>query len=178
MSIRVNGRDVEIRRATDADVPVLLTFIRAMGAFEHLTVTATEESLRASLLGEDPAAHALLIVVDGTPAGYVTYYYTFASMQGMRALWLDDLYLDADYRNLGIGQAVMAYLADLAVRRGCGRFEWIVIDSNTNAIAMYRKLGATIYTNWHICRLTGDALARVAASHSPPNPDVGLGPES
>src|SRR5918995_1514967 len=92
MILAVNGIDVELREGTIADVPLLLTFIRAMAAFEKLTVTATEESLRAALFGEAPAARVLLAFVNGDPVAYATYFFTFATMVGKRGLWLDDLF--------------------------------------------------------------------------------------
>jgi GNAT superfamily N-acetyltransferase len=103
---------------------VLLEFIRAMAAVEKLTVSATEDSLRAALFGEAPAAHALLAFVGSTPIAYCTYCFTFATMVGKRVLWLDDLFVDPAFRGKGMGQALMAYLANIAVQNQCGRFEW------------------------------------------------------
>jgi GNAT superfamily N-acetyltransferase len=162
MLLVVNGIDVELRAGTIADVPVLLTFIRAMAAFEKLPVTATEESLRAALFGEAPAAHTLLAFVNGHPVAYATYFFTFATMEGKRGLWLDDLFVDTAFRGKGIGQALMAYLADVAIQNQCGRFEWMVLDWNEAAIGFYERLGATVLPEWRICRLAEGQLASVA----------------
>jgi GNAT superfamily N-acetyltransferase len=162
MLLHVNGIDVDVRDGTINDVPLLLSFFRAMAAFEKLTVSATEESLRAALFGDAPAARTLLAFVDGTPVGYVVYFFTFSTMVGKRGLWLEDLFIDPALRGKGIGQALMAYLARIALQNECGRFEWSVLDWNESAIRFYERLGATVLENWRICRLDGTQLSAVA----------------
>ncbi len=163
MILVANNIEVEVRAGTPADVPLLLAFIYAMAAFERLTVSATKESLRAALFGEAPAAHTLLAFVDGRPIAYATYFFTFETMIGKRGLWLDDLFIDAAFRGKGIGQAMMAYLADIAVQNQCGRFEWMVLDWNESAIRFYKRLGATLLDDWRICRLDETQLSGVAS---------------
>jgi GNAT superfamily N-acetyltransferase len=162
MILVVNDVEVELRDGTIADVPLLLSFIRSMAAFEKLTVTATEESLRAALFGEAPAARVLLAFVHGEPVAYATYFFTFASMVGKRGLWLDDLFVTPAFRGQGIGKAFMAYLADVAVRHRCGRLEWMVLDWNETAIGFYERLGASLLPGWLICRLEESQLPGVA----------------
>ncbi len=161
--LSVGDLNLEIRPAVEGDVPLLLDFIRAMASFEKLEASVTAADLRASLFGDRPAAEALLLVADGTPAGYVTYFYSFSSMMGRRALWLEDLFVDPAYRGRGIGHAVMCHLARVAVDNGCGRFEWIVLDWNTRAVDFYRRLGAHVSPDWRICQVTGEALGKLAA---------------
>jgi GNAT superfamily N-acetyltransferase len=163
MMLVTNNIEFEVRAATLADVPLLMRFIRAMANFENLAVSATEQSLEDALFGDAPAAHALLICVDGKPVGYATYFFTFASMTGKRGLWLDDLFIETAYRHKGIGRVLMAYLADLALQNKCGRFEWMVADWNEPAIRFYRSLGATLFTSWPLCRLGEEQLSQVAA---------------
>jgi len=163
MTLVVNNIEVEVRAGTPADVPLLLTFIRAMAAFEKLTVSATEESLRVALFGEAPAARTLLAFVDGKAIGYATYFFTFTSMMGKRALWLDDLFIDPAFRGKGMGKALMAVLANIALQNQCGRFEWIVLDWNASAIEFYKHLGANVLTDWRICRVDEAQLPSVAS---------------
>lgn len=163
MILVANNIEVELRAGTIADVPLLLAFIQSMAAFEKLTVSATEESLRAALFGDAPAARTLLAFVDGKPIAYATYFFTFATMVGKRGLWLDDLFIDPAFRGKGIGRALMAYLADIAAQHQCGRFEWMVLDWNEGAIGFYKSLGAKILTDWRICRLDETQLTRVAS---------------
>lgn len=161
--LTVNNIEVEVRAGLPADVPLLLTFIRAMAAFENLTVSATEESLQTALFGEAPAALTLLAFVEGRPIGYAIYFFSFTSMMGRRALWLDDLFIDAPFRGRGIGKALMAYLARIAVENQCARFEWIVLDWNTSAIEFYNGLGADVIQDWRICRVDEAQLAGIAS---------------
>ena len=104
MILPVNNLEIDGRTGTVADVPLLLSFICSMAAFEKLEVSATEESLRESLYGETPAARFLLVFVNGSPIGYVTYFFTFATMVGKRGLWLDDIYIDPAWRGKGTGK--------------------------------------------------------------------------
>jgi|SRR6185503_3175570 len=164
MMLTVNNIEVEVRAGTPADVPLLLTFIRKMAAFEKLTVSATEESLHAALFGEASAARTLLAFVDGEPFGYATYFFSFTSLMGRRALWLDDLFINPEFRGKDIGKAIMAYLANIAVQNQCARFEWIVLDWNASAIEFYKRLGADVLSDWRICRVDEARLPRVASS--------------
>lgn len=154
---------VEVRPGTIEDVPVLLSFIQAMAAFEKLPVSATEESLREVLFGENPAARTLLAFVGGRPIAYITYFFSFSTMLGKRGLWLEDVFIDPDFRGQGIGKALMAYLANIAIENQCGRFEWIVLDWNESAIHFYQSLGARVLPDWRICRLDEAQLPDVAS---------------
>ena len=153
MKLDVHDLNVDVRATTVEDVGLLLAFIHKMARFEKLPVTATEDSLRRVLFGENPAARALLITLDGRPIGYATYFFTFASMTGKRGLWLDDLFIDEPFRGKGIGQAFMRFMNEIATKNDCARFEWMVVDWNEAAITFYKGLGAEIFTNWYICRL-------------------------
>jgi GNAT superfamily N-acetyltransferase len=165
MKFLVNGLEAEIRSGTVEDVPLLLSFIRSMAEFEKLEVLATEESLRDSLFGENPAAQTLLAFVDSEPAGYVVYFFSFSTMVGKRGLWLDDLFVNPEFRGLGIATAILAYLADLAIQNNCGRFEWIVLDWNSRAVDFYRAMGAAVLDEWKICRLNSSQFYSLAERH-------------
>ena len=154
--------EVEIRPGTTDDVPLLLSMIRELAEFEKQTTAATEDSLRADLFGAAAVAKTLLALVDGRPAGYVIYFFTFASMEGRRALWLEDLFVDAAFRGKGIGKALMSYVANIAVENHCARLEWIVLDWNTSAIEFYEALGADVLPDWRICRVGGTHLGQLA----------------
>jgi GNAT superfamily N-acetyltransferase len=166
--------DVELREGTIDDVPLLLSFVRAMAGFEGLEVTATEASLRSALFGPEPAARVLLAYVGGHPVGYATYFFTFASTLGARNLWLDDLFVTESFRRRGVGQAIMRYLSALAVKYRCSRLEWMVLDWNTSAIAFYERLGAVIHPKWRIARIDEIQL-RALAGRTDPGPDGGTG---
>jgi GNAT superfamily N-acetyltransferase len=131
-------------------------------SMEKKVETLTEDSLRDALFSEPPAAHTILAFDDGKPTGYVTYYCSFASSVGRRGLWLDDVYVVPDYRGQGVGKALMTYLADLAVRNKCERFEWMALVWNRSAIGLYEDLGATVLPAWRVCRIDGENLLSTA----------------
>jgi GNAT superfamily N-acetyltransferase len=163
MIVIANGVDVEVRACRESDVPLLLEFFRSLAAFEKLTISATEDSVRTALFGEAPAAHALLAFAEGRPIGYAVYFFTFSTMIGKRGLWLEDLYIEPVFRRRGIGQALMSYLAEIAAKNECGRFEWSVLEWNQSAIRFYEQLGANLLKDWWICRLDEAGLRQVAS---------------
>lgn len=159
--------EIEVRAGTVADVPLLLQFIHQMAVFERLPVTATEDSLREALFGAVPAARVLLAFAHGQPIAYVTYFFTFATMVGRRGLWLDDVFVVPEFRGRGVGQALMAYLAQMAVENQCARFEWMVLDWNQPALDFYQGLGAKVLSEWRICRMEEAPLLGLAGKSRP-----------
>jgi len=157
---------IQVRPATPADVPVILRFVRELAAFEREpdAVTATEPMLAVALFGENPAAEAVLAERTGEPVGFALFFHNFSTWEGRRGLYLEDLYVTPAARGQGAGAALLRHLAALAVARGCARFEWSVLDWNEDAIAFYRAMGAVGQDEWTVQRVSGDALARLAAS--------------
>lgn len=152
---------IRIRAAGPDDVLVILEFVRELAEFERLSdaVVATEASLRESLFGIRPSAEALVAEYDGEPAGFALYFHSFSTFLGRRGLYLEDLFVRPALRRRGVGRALFAHLATLAVERGCGRLEWSVLDWNQSAWRFYESLGAVPMDEWTTFRLTGDALA-------------------
>lgn len=161
---------IEITPATSPDVPLLLTLIRALAEYERLAdqVSATEDRLRESLFGPRPAAEAVIGHLDGQPVAFALFFQTYSTFLGRPGMHLEDIFVKPEYRGRGLGEALLRHLARVAVERQCGRFEWAVLDWNAPAIGFYRKLGAEVLADWRICRVAGDALARLGArSHLP-----------
>ena len=156
---------VRLEPAREQDVPRILALIRGLAEYEKLShqVVATEADLRHWLFGPRPAAEVLIAWDDGEAVGFALFFQNFSTFMGRPGLYLEDLFVVPERRGQGIGRAVLARLASIAVERGCGRFEWSVLDWNEPAIAFYRGMGADVLPDWRICRLTGDALTRVAA---------------
>lgn len=156
-----------IRPARPDDVPVILSLIRGLAEYERLghEVLATEARLRASLFpaaGAAPQAYCVLAEVEGAAAGFALYFFNYSTFLAQPGLYLEDLFVRPEFRGRGLGRALILHLAKLANARGCGRMEWAVLDWNRPAIKFYESLGAERKTEWQICRLTGEALARHA----------------
>jgi GNAT superfamily N-acetyltransferase len=155
---------VHIRQAEPGDVPLLLQLIRELAEYERLAHEAVADAagLNDGLFGPRPTAEAVVAEVDGAPAGFALFFHNFSTFLGRPGLYLEDLFVRPAMRRQGVGRALLLHLAKLAVARGCGRFEWSVLDWNEPAIAFYRSLGATPLDQWTTFRLTGEALRRAA----------------
>jgi GNAT superfamily N-acetyltransferase len=163
-----DDRSFRLARASPGDVGDLHALIRALAEFERLgdVCVSTGRDLHDALFGPHPAAEALIARLDGKSQiciGFALFFQTYSTFLGRRGLWLEDLFVQPDHRGGGVGRALLATLAALARERGCGRFEWSVLDWNARAIAFYEGLGANVLADWRIARVTGDALARLAA---------------
>jgi GNAT superfamily N-acetyltransferase len=158
--------DFKITPVTSADVPELMQLIRELARFEKLEheFTATPALLRKALFGPRALAGALLARCDGRAVGYAIFFTTFSSFTGRRGLWLDDLYVSPKFRRRGIGQALIKAVAQVAAKRKCGRFEWIALDWNRNALDFYRRLGAKPLEEWVLVRMDNRNLRRLAAA--------------
>lgn len=158
--------EVDIRFATKDDVPLLLGFIKELAEYEHLSheVSATEETLRESLFGERRVAETLLAHSGGEPAGFALFFHNFSTFLGKPGIYLEDLYVQPEFRGSGIGRTLLVHLARLVEERGCGRLEWWVLDWNELSIGFYESLGAVAMDDWTVYRLTGDALRELSNS--------------
>lgn len=156
---------LHIAPATSADVSLILSLIRELADYERMSdeVMVTEADLQRSLFSATPFAEAVIARLDGTSVGFALFFHSFSTFVGRRGLYLEDLFVRPAYRGRGIGRRLLAHLAKLAVDRGCGRFEWSVLDWNEMAIATYRKAGAVPMDAWTTYRLTGDSLQALAA---------------
>jgi GNAT superfamily N-acetyltransferase len=154
-----------IRPATPADVALILHLVRELAAFEREPdkVVATEPLLHEALFGPHPAAEAVIAERDGAPVGMALFFHNFSTWTGWRGIYLEDLYVTPAARGAGVGKALLRHIAALAVKRGCTRFEWSVLDWNEKAIDFYTAMGAKPMEEWTVYRVTGDALAKLAA---------------
>lgn len=155
---------LEITPAQEADIPLILELIHELADFEKLRdqVVATEAVLRQSLFGPRPAAQALIARIGGESAGFALYFHNFSTFLGRHGLYLEDLFVRPAFRGMSVGTALLAHLAQLALGRGCGRFEWAVLDWNRPACDFYESLGAKAKSDWVNYGISGDALARLA----------------
>lgn len=150
-----------LRPARPEDLPAIVGLITELAVFEQLEhlVVVTPESLRPHLFGPRPVAEAVVGEVAGQVVAFALFFTNFSTFLGQPGLYLEDLYVQPAHRGTGLGKALLQHLGALAVERGCGRFEWSVLDWNQRAIDFYEAMGATVMLDWRICRVTGDKLA-------------------
>ena len=156
--------DYKIRAATEDDVAVILSLIKELAEYEHLSheVEATAEDIRQSLFGDRPVAEALIGEHRGIPISFALFFHNFSTFLGKPGIYLEDLYVKPQYRSNGFGHRMLAHIARLAKERNCGRFEWSVLDWNEPAIRTYDRLSARPMKEWILYRLTDEALNKLA----------------
>jgi GNAT superfamily N-acetyltransferase len=160
--------ELTVRPATPQDVSVLFKLVQALAEYEKLShaVTGNAETLKEHLFGAKPYAEAILAEYAGQPVGFAMFFPNYSTFLTKPGIYLEDLFVLPEFRGQGIGKALLQHIAQLAVERDCGRLEWSVLDWNQPAIAFYEKIGASVLPDWRICRVTGDAIAQLAASSS------------
>lgn len=153
-----------IRPATPADVPQIQAMIIELAVFEKLEhmVVATEALLHEGLFGAQPACEAIVGEDNGEVVTFALFFHNFSTFLTKKGLYLEDLYVRQSQRGKGFGTLMLQRLAQLALERDCGRFEWSVLDWNTPAIDFYKAMGADVMPDWRICRVTGDSLTALA----------------
>ena len=154
----------EIKAATESDVPIIFCFIKKLAAYERLSheMVATEERLRRTLFGGRRTAEVAIAYEATQPVGFVLFFHNYSTFLARPGLYIEDLFIEEDYRGRGYGRALLLYVARLAKERGCGRLEWSVLDWNQPAIDFYKKLGAVPLNEWTVFRVTGQGLDKLA----------------
>lgn len=162
---------IAIRGAEPGDIGLILSFVRELAEYERAPeqAVATPEQMRRALFG-DPAvdgrgagvAECVIGLLDGEPQGFALFFHNFSTWSGRPGVYLEDLFVRPSARGSGLGRALLVHLAKIAVDRGCGRFEWSVLDWNEPALGFYRSLGAELMKEWIIHRVSGVALGRLA----------------
>jgi len=153
-----------IRPATPADVVHIHAMIIELAVFEKLEhmVVATEALLHEGLFGAHPACEAIVGEENGEVVTFALFFHNFSTFLTKKGLYLEDLYVRQSHRGKGYGTQMLQRLAQLALERGCGRFEWSVLDWNEPAINFYKAMGADVMPDWRICRVTGASLTALA----------------
>jgi GNAT superfamily N-acetyltransferase len=156
--------DATLRGATRADVDEIFRLIRGLADYERLThqVTGSAAALAQHLFGPRPYAEVVLAERAGRAVGFALFLHNYSTFLTAPGLYLEDLFVEPEHRGVGIGTALLRHVAQLAAERRCGRLEWAVLDWNASAIGFYERHGAAVLPDWRICRVTGDALARLA----------------
>jgi GNAT superfamily N-acetyltransferase len=157
-----------IRPATRADIPQILSFIRSLAAYEREpdAVLATEAGLERDGFGPHPFYICWIAEHDGRAAGFALYFFNYSTWLGRPGIYLEDLFVEPEFRGLGIGKRLLEQVAADAVENGCQRLQWEVLDWNTPAIDFYRAMGAEFLDEWRNVRLGGEALLKLAGKQS------------
>ena len=158
------SQSISVQFASERDVPTILSFIRGLAEYEKLAdrVSATEQSLRETLFGPRRYAEVLIGRLEDQPVGFALFFHSYSTFLAMPGIYLEDLFVLAEHRGKGVGKALLVRLAQIARERNCGRLEWSVLDWNQPAIDFYHRIGATMMTDWRMCRLTGQGIAKLA----------------
>jgi len=154
---------ITLRAARPADVSVILQFIQGLAEYEKLAhaCVATETQLAETLFGPRPYAEVILAYWNDTPTGFALFFHNYSTFLAKPGIYLEDLFVDPEYRGKGLGKALLKELARIAIERNCGRLEWSVLDWNEPSINFYKSLGAVPLDEWTIYRVTGDALTNL-----------------
>jgi GNAT superfamily N-acetyltransferase len=163
------SESLRIRPATAEDIPLILQFIRDLAEYERSpqSAQATAEDLQRDGFSANPKFRVVIAEWDLQPAGFALFFYNYSTWQGKPGLFLEDLFVRPEFRERGIGKALLMHLANIAVNENCGRFVWQVLDWNTPSIEFYKSLGAKVMTEWLTMRVDGEALERLVLAQSP-----------
>ena len=156
--------DLRLRQVEPDDVGTLFSLIQALAEYEKLAtaVTGNVAALQEHLFGSHPYIEAIIAEDAGETAGFALFFPNYSTFLTQPGMYLEDLFVLPKYRRKGIGQEILGYLANLALKRGYGRLEWSVLDWNRDAIAFYEQMGAEMLQEWRICRVTGELLSQLS----------------
>jgi GNAT superfamily N-acetyltransferase len=157
-------KDFIVKPAEIKDAPIILDFIKKLAEYEKLSdeVTATVNDLENSLFSKKSNAESVIGYFKNRPVAFAIYFHNYSTFLGKKGLYLEDLFVLAEFRGLGIGKQMLKYLAKIALERDCGRFEWSVLDWNKSAIKFYESLGAELKNEWITTRISGKSLFELA----------------
>jgi GNAT superfamily N-acetyltransferase len=155
---------ITYRTAEIHDTDLVFEYIKKLAVYEKLAheVTAMEGDIRQSLFGDNPKAFCVIAEYNGRPAGFALCFYNFSTFQGRPGIYIEDLYVDEEFRGHGIGKGFFKYLAQKALSENCGRIQWAVLDWNEPSIEFYKSMGGKPMDDWIIYRLEGAAIHHLA----------------
>ncbi|MEM7556305.1 MAG: GNAT family N-acetyltransferase [Cyanobacteria bacterium P01_A01_bin.84] len=156
----LTSSDLILRFAKPDDCNTLFDLIKALAEYEKLShaVTGNADELREHLFGEKQYIEAIVAEYSHQVIGFALFFHNYSTFLTKPGIYLEDLFVLAEYRGKGIGKALLTKVGEVATERNCGRFEWSVLDWNEPAKQFYRRMGASILKEWEICRVTEKQL--------------------
>ena len=153
----------KIRGAFPNDIGAIFMLIKALADYEKLShaVTGNAEDLEKHLFGSQKYVEAILAEKSNQPVGFALFFQNYSTFLTKPGIYLEDIFVLPEYRQQGIGKALLKKVAQVSAERDCGRFEWSVLDWNEPAQKFYRRMGASILDEWRICRVTGEELRQL-----------------
>jgi GNAT superfamily N-acetyltransferase len=160
----MSDNSLSIRRARPGEAGLVMSFIRALADYEKLLheVEATEATIDAALFCEQPRLFCDVAEWDGEPVGFAVWFINFSTFSGRSGIYLEDLFVKPEHRGRGLGKALLVHLARTCADNGWARLQWSVLDWNTPSIEFYKSLGAVLMDEWTVCRVSGEALTKLA----------------
>lgn len=157
---------IKFRETIKEDSALILSFIRKLAEYEKLAheCVATEDDIRISLFGESPKAFCIIAEANDKPVGFALCFYNYSTFQGKAGIYIEDLFVDEEYRGHGIGKGFFKFLALKAKEENLGRIQWWVLDWNEPSINFYKKMGATLMDEWTVCRLDEKGIENLCDS--------------
>lgn len=156
----MDANQLRIESASEADIPLLLTFIKELAAYENLLddVSVTEERLRQTLFGNNSRAHAVIAYSGVLPVAFAIYFFNLSTFEGRPGLYIEDIFVRPNFRRTGVGRKLFSFLSQKAREQGCCRIELSVLNWNEQAIQFYKKLGGEPVTGWTVFRFSEKAI--------------------
>ncbi len=155
--------EIDLRAAKPEDCEQLFELIKALAEYEKLShvVTGSAVALQEDLFGSRRYAEVIVAETQGQLVGFALFFHNYSTFLTKLGIYLEDIFVLPEYRQNGIGKALLTRVAQIAVERNCGRLEWSVLDWNAPALGFYERMNASVLEEWRICRLTGDALMQL-----------------
>jgi GNAT superfamily N-acetyltransferase len=160
----IGDMTLRIEPATEEDLPAIVHLVRQLARYEKLehAMVASQDDFRNALFGPERSAYALMAFADDIAVGFALYFHNFSTFLGKRGIYLEDIFIEPEYRGCGLGSALLKRLARIAKEQHCGRMEWSVLTWNQPSIDFYHRLGAVTLDDWRILRLQGEPLEQLA----------------
>jgi len=157
---------ITIRDATIKDTDLIIKFIYELAKVEKAEhkVEISREQIIKTIFEKNTTTHTIICELDGYSIGHAIYFFNYSTSQGKNGLYIEDIYISSEYRNLGIGKEIIKYLSSKAIEKDCCAVEFAVFNRNTSAIGFYKSLGAQPQDKLILYRFSESTLKQLVYS--------------